>query len=269
MAANITDGSYAFNQNLLTLGSASAPSNSSTVKPLGFLLERDWDPFLKTLLDPHFADFLRKEICDGFCLGVSPSATLVSSKANSPASMVDNYIKEEVKAGNLVPSPCEGVHLSPIGFIPKKNRPGKFRLIVNLSFPTGNSINGAISPAHSSCYITVHQVVEQIPQGSFLAKIDLKAAFRRVPVHSAHQHYLEISWRDRTLCNRALPFSLRSAPIIFNAIADGLTWAMICSNIINLAHYLDDLIFLSADHATCQQTLNLAICTATRLGLPV
>ena len=151
---------------------------------LGFLPERDWDPFLKTLLDPYFADFLRKGICDGFCLGVSPSATLVSSKAislSALSSMVDNYIEEEVKAGNLAPSPCEGVHLSPFGFIPKKNRPGKFRLIVNLSFPSGNSINGTISPAHSSCYITVHQVVEQIPQGSFLAKIDLKAAFQSTP----------------------------------------------------------------------------------------
>ena len=251
------------------------PTTSPAARPLGFLPEKEWDPVLKILPDPQLAAFLRRGIRDGFRLGVSPSATLVSSNSNSPsalalASKVDEYIEEEVKAGNLAPSPREGVHLSPIGFIPKKNRPGKFRLIVNLSFPSGHSINDAISPAHSSFrYVTVRQVTELIPQGSSLAKIDLKAAFRRVPVHPADQHYLGISWRDRTLCDRALPFGLRSAPIIFNAVADGLAWAMICSNVVDLAHYLDNFIFWSADHATCQQTLDLAIRTATRLGLPV
>ena len=117
---------------------------------------------------------------------------------------------------------------------------------MNLFIPSGNSINDAISPAYSSFhYVTVLQVVELILQGSCLTKIDLKAAFRRVPVHSADQHHLGISWRDHNLCNRALPFGLRSAPIIFNTVADGLTWAMICSNIIDLAHNLDNFIFLS------------------------
>ena len=140
-------------------------------------------------------------------------------------------------------------------------------MIVNLSFLSGHSINNVISSAHSSFhYVTVRQVAELIFS---LAKIDLKAAFRRVPVHSADQHYLGISWRDRTLCNRALPFGPRSAPIIFNTVADSLAWAMICSNIVDLAHYLDDFIFWSADLATCQHTLDLAIHTATRLGLPV
>ena len=37
-------------------------------------------------------------------------------------------------------------------------------------------------------------------------------------------------------CDKALPFGLRSAPIIFNAVADGLSWAMICSGIMNLVH---------------------------------
>ena len=127
-----------------------------------------------------------------------------------------------------------------------------------------------MSPAHSSFhYVTLRQVAELIPWGSSLAKIDLKAAFRRVPVHSTDQHYLWISWRDCTLCDRALPFSLRSDHIIFNTVADGLTCAIICSNIIDLAHYLDNFIFRSTDHATCRQTLDLSISTATRLGLPV
>ena len=44
---------------------------------------------------------------------------------------------------------------------------------------------------------------------------------------------------------------------------------MIWSNIIDLTHNLDNFIFSSADHATCQRTLDLTICTATKLGIPV
>ena len=133
---------------------------------------------------------------------------LVSSKANALAlaAKANDHSKNEVKAGNPVPFPREGIHLSPIGFITRKNWPRKFRLIVNLSFPSGHSINNAInnsiSPAHFSHYITEHHATELIPQGSTFAKTDLKAAFRRVG----------ISWRNHTiLCNRVLLFSLRSA----------------------------------------------------------
>ena len=37
-----------------------------------------------------------------------------------------------------------GVHISPPGAIPKKNKQGKWRLIVDLSSPPGHSINDGI-----------------------------------------------------------------------------------------------------------------------------
>ena len=149
---------------------------------------------------PQLAAFLRRGIRDGFHLGVNPSATLVSSKSNSPSALaLASKVDEKKRRGQgWQPRafPRGGVHLSPIRFIPKKNRPRKnrprkFRLIVNLSFPSGHSISDTISPAHSPfCYVTVHQVAELISQGFSLAKVDLKAAFSRVPVHSADQHYV-------------------------------------------------------------------------------
>ena len=69
--------------------------------------------------------------------------------------------------------------------------------------------------------------------------------------------------------DRALPFGLRSAPIIFSAVAYGLAWAMISSNILDLAHYLDDFIFWAPDAESCQKNLSMVINLADRLGLPV
>ena len=66
---------------------------------------------------------------------------------------------------------------------------------------------------------------------------------------------------------------VRAALIIFNAVVDSLSWAMICSGIMDLAHYF---IFWSKDMTSCQQRLHLNTAvdrsTAHRLhmmGLPV
>ena len=41
-----------------------------------------------------------------------------------------------------------------------------------------------------------------------------------------------------------LPFGLRSAPKIFNAIADILEWILSNEGVTDLMHYLDDFLFL-------------------------
>ena len=104
-----------------------------------------------------------------------------------------------------------------------------------------------------------------IPQLAFLAKIDLKAAYRKVPVHPEDQYLLGISWNDQIFCAR----SFLSAPIIFNAVADALAWAMLCVGIPDLVHYLDDLLFWAPDYLTCSLTLETAARLSARLGLPV
>ena len=69
-------------------------------------------------------------------------------------------------------------------------------MIVNLSSPLCFSINDDINPGHSSFnYVTVQQVAELVPHGWFMAKLDLKSAYRKVPVHHADSHFLGISWK--------------------------------------------------------------------------
>ncbi len=79
--------------------------------------------------------------------------------------------------------------------------------------------------------------------GALMAKLDLRSAYRMVPVHPRDQWLLGISWNAHMYVDRALPFGLRSAPKIFNAVADGLAWAMLCEGISQPIHYLDDFFF--------------------------
>ena len=74
--------------------------------------------------------------------------------------------------------------VSPLGVVPKK-APGEYRLIHHLSFPHGASVNDGISTENSFVqYARVDDAVTMIKQlgrGCFLAKTDIKSAFRIIP----------------------------------------------------------------------------------------
>jgi hypothetical protein len=53
-----------------------------------------------------------------------------------------------------------------------------------------------------------------------MAKVDIKKAYRMIPVHPADRHLLGMQWDGQLILDAALPFGLRSAPKIFTAVAD-------------------------------------------------
>ena len=106
--------------------------------------------------------------------------------------------------------------------------------------------------------------------GSLLAKVDVQSAFRNIPIHPADRHLLGISWRDKLYIDAALPFGLRLAPKIFNAIADALEWISRRQGVNHGWHYLDD--FLVAGRPgteECLNSLNTMLCLCELLGLPL
>ena len=54
--------------------------------------------------------------------------------------------------------------------------------------------------------------------------LNIQSVFMLVPVHPADQQLLGIRWEDNLYIDAILPFGLRSAPKIFNALADALEW---------------------------------------------
>ena len=65
-----------------------------------------------------------------------------------------------------------------------------------------------------------------------------------VPVHPKDRHLLGVQWQGLVLIDKVLPFGLRSAPIIFTAVADALQWIMEKEGVSPVFHYLDDFITL-------------------------
>ena len=77
-------------------------------------------------------------------------------------------------------------------------------------------------------------------------------------------------WEGKTYIDPMLPFGLRSAPKIFNALADALNWHLQQAGIPLIRHYLDDYIIIShPDIATCKQFITILHNECSRLGIPI
>ena len=165
-------------------------------------------------------------------------------------------------------------HINRFGVIPKAHQPNKWRLIVDLSHPAGKSVNDAI-PKHlcSMSYISVDDAIEKIitlGPGALLAKIDIQSAFRLIPVHPADRHLLAMEWRGSIYIDTCLPFGLRSAPKLFNVLADLLEWILINQGVTFLLHYLDDYLTIGPPNShICQRNLSLLVEVCAMLGIPL
>ena len=106
--------------------------------------------------------------------------------------------------------------------------------------------------------------------GCLLAMLDLKEAYRAVPVHPSDQPLLEMAWQGTTYTDRALPFGLRSAPKIFSALTDAMMWILWNRGIVMAVHYLDDFLLLGPPASPpCSQALASTISLCKELGFPV
>ena len=83
------------------------------------------------------------------------------------------------------------------------------------------------------------KLIEMGP-GIELAKLDVKSADRNVPVHPEDRHLLGMCWRGQVYVDPALPFGLRLAPKIFNALADAVERIVKQNRVEHFWHYLDD-----------------------------
>ena len=207
-ACNIQpDGSYRYLSDLLRLDAhrddvSDMPScsvNSSAINTP--LIASAWASNLAAHPDTRFASYIVEGISQGFRIGFVQSAgsSLSSARRNmrsayENSSVVEEYTAAELDQGRLVgPIPRQAVatevHLSQFGVIPKRNRPGKWRLIVDLSSPKHASVNCGIDPAVCSLrYSGIDDVVvlvKSLGRGCLLTKLDLQSVYRVIPVHSA------------------------------------------------------------------------------------
>ncbi len=166
-------------------------------------------------------------MASSMAFGVADCRSAVSnmSSASERPSVIDEFVATELAAGRIF-GPVEAIHsslhINRFGLVPKGHGSGKWRLIVDLSFPAGGSVNDGIGPALCSLQYTsvdtACQNILRLGQGANLAKFDVSGAFRTVHVHLDDRHLLGMQWRGHIYVDKVLPFGLRSAPKLYNAL---------------------------------------------------
>ena len=258
-----------------------AAARNSLVLPTPLIVGR-W----RTLLASHslssFAAYVTTGLNRGFRIGYNGPRNIFQRAENlTSANLHPTFISEHLSAcvadgqtaGPFDIPPFTNFMSSGLGVVPKKN--GKLRLIHHLSAPVARSINDGIDKEdYSLHYVTVDDAIEiimRLGRGCLLAKTDIRNAFRLCPVHPDDYHLLGITWMGHYYYDRVLPFGLRSAPFIFNQVADALQW--ICLHhfhIGELIHLLDD--YLTAGPPAspiCQQRLDILLAVCAYLGVPI
>ena len=99
--------------------------------------------------------------------------------------VVEQYLQNELSRGRMLglftrSDPLPPLHIDRFGVIPKGHNTGKWRLITDLSFPTGTSANDGIDPVLCSLsYVSVDKIASMVlllRVGSLMAKVDIESA---------------------------------------------------------------------------------------------
>ena len=128
-----------------------------------------------TTPDQVFVQYILRSIKGGFRIGFNSKPVSLKSKgvnllsASDQPAVVDKYLEAELEAGRVIEVQASDhniVHCSPFGVIPKRNRPGKWRLIVDLSAPEGYSVNDGIDKELASLsYVSIDDVAGIVRYG--------------------------------------------------------------------------------------------------------
>jgi hypothetical protein len=174
------------------------------------------------------------------------------SGARSFPGDIDRYLVKEKRYKSVL-GPFDGnpfvsdIMLSPLNSVPKADSQER-RVIVDLSFPKGSSVNDGIKKSEylgepiKLEYPKVDDLVNIIKskgRGCALFKRDLKRAYRQIPVCPGDYNLLAYCWKNEIYVDRVLPMALRSAAHICQRLTNAVTFIYSKGGWIAV-NYLDD-----------------------------
>ena len=167
---------------------------------------------------------------NGFSLGfqgprIARDYECFASAAQRPL-VVENKLQNEIELGRIAgpfeSPPFPNLQCSPIGLVPK-HEPNTFRLIHHLSFPAGESINDFIDKdlctVRYAFFDRAVDLVMQAGDGAWLAKSDIKSAFRLLPVAPSDYELLGFKFGGQYYFDKCLPMGCSISCSLFEAFS--------------------------------------------------
>jgi hypothetical protein len=236
--------------------------------------------------DPKFVEFLINGLSHGFDTLVSETELPTKECKNLQSAItqpetVDSLIESEIQNGFLsgpfIQPPFESYRVSPIGIAEGKYSKKK-RLIVDLSAPHDNeehpSVNDLIDKDQCSLsYVKLDDAIKGIAEigtGTLMCKIDIRNAFKLLPIPRAQFHLFCIKWRGKYYHYTRLAFGCRSSPILFDQLAQAICYiAEYNFGVRPIYHLLDDFLSLTAPDDCADRTMAALTTIFNRLKVPM
>lgn len=183
--------------------------------------------------------------------------------ATSPdvRSQVEKQICSEIAEGNYVRQHKKTTIVSALGAIPKPD--GGIRLIHDGSMPHGHAMND-YAKADDCKYQSLQEALDLFQAGFYMAKVDLKSAYRSVRIHPSNFEATGLQWtfegesKPTFMTDTRLPFGSRKAPSIFNRLTQAVRRMMARRGYVVVA-YLDDFFLVSPTKEECRVALNVLL----------
>lgn len=211
---------------------------------------------------PTLVSSLRK----GFDAGIRPIYT-TSTPANSLSLLLhpeayQEMVTKEFSKGRYI-GPCTRQEVewligpfqsSPLSWVPKPGKPGKYRAVHNFSYPhtptpTTSSINCSIDvnmfPCTWGTFATICHIIHNLPPGSQAAIRDVAEAYRTIPIIPDQWPGLVVKLLDddQYAINTCNNFGLTSAGGIYGEVGDATLDIFRAQGVGPISRWVDDHIF--------------------------
>lgn len=186
------------------------------------------------------------------CLNVNEIVIKNHKGASEFSSDIYKYLRKEASYGYSIgpfesnPFDCQ-FKISPLNSVTKKDSSER-RVILDLSFPLGCSVNDNISKdiylgeKLEVTYPNIDDLVGILKnkgRGSLMFKKDFKRAYRQFPIFPGDLHLVGFNWNGYLFADRVLPMGLRSSAQICQRITTSITFMYFKLGYM-MVNYLDD-----------------------------
>ena len=185
---------------------------------------------------------------------------------------IDKIIQQEIASGNYIVSSTKPQIISPIGAVPKSD--GGYRLIHDCSLPVEGGVNSFAPEFDKYSYESVDTAASMVKPGDFMAKVDIKSAYRHIPIHPRSQRATGLQWRftdgeECFLYDAKMPFGARASPTIFHRISQAVKRMMQRRGHDLIVAYQDDFLVIGESYDQCLEAWLALINLLLRLGFEI
>ena len=199
-------------------------------------------------------DFIVPGVRDGFHVTDTDSEFSPASAPNNKSALkykkeVEQQIISEIKSGAYACVSDKPSIISPLGADDKKK---KIRVLHDGSQPSGKNLN-SYATKNSFKYITIDEITKMIPKNGYIAKVDIRHAYRSVGIHKNSVDASGLQWtfegdvEPTTFVDTRLMFGARKAPEIFQRISNSVV-RMMKRRGYTVVSYLDDFLIISNNY---------------------